>query len=155
MQQTFFCGSGNVGSNISLKTHKGKEGKDVSVLNFSMRQRVTRKNSETGEYEDSAGFWIDVEQWGRMAELNHQFLKTGCMVTVSGMLFQKTWEMTQGENAGKTSSTMALRADTVAFSALGIQSIVFTEKSPRPQSSAPQSEQTAATESASTETPPA
>ncbi len=145
MQQTYFSGSGNVGSRITLNTRKGKgkDGQEISVLNFSLRQQVQRK-TEDGSYKDVDGFWIDVEQWGRMAELNHKLLRVGCHVFVSGMIYQKEWEMTQGENAGKTSRSMALRADSVAFGALGIETIVFSAKAGRAPDSAPQDNNTPA-----------
>lgn len=131
MMQNFFTGNGNVGKRIELNTRKDKDGNSISVLNFSMRQAVKRKQAD-GAYQDVDGFWIDVEQWGKMAEMNHALMQVGCHVYVAGMEYQKTWEMTQGDNAGQTSRSMAVRADYVAFGALGVERIQYAKRAPKP-----------------------
>ncbi len=126
--QNIFYAEGNVGSAFELKTIPGKkDGKEHTVLNFTLRCPVQTKQ-EDNSYEDTGGFWVNVEYWGGLAEMTHKLLKKGIRLAVMGRLSESSSVGTKGDNAGKTFYTKTVRADSVTFSPLGVHSIELSNK---------------------------
>src|SRR5580693_4359903 len=64
--------------------------KGSAVANFSLAVNRTWK-SETGEMKEEVSF-IDVEAWGRQAEVISQYMRKGRPLLVEGRLKMDTWE---------------------------------------------------------------
>ena len=61
------------------------------ILNFGVAIGDSRKNPQTGAWEDYAHF-VDCAVFGNMAETLSKMLHKGMRVTVSGKLNYQTWE---------------------------------------------------------------
>jgi single-strand DNA-binding protein len=64
--------------------------KGSAVANFSLAVNRTWK-SESGESKEEVSF-IEVEAWGRQAEVIAQYMRKGRPLLVEGRLKQDTWE---------------------------------------------------------------
>ena len=56
--------------------------------------------------------FIDVEVWGKIAEICNQYLKKGSQIAAIGELDQQRW---QDKTSGKTRSKIVIKADLVQF----------------------------------------
>ena len=79
--------SGNLTRDAELK--ETKAGK--TILAFGVAVNESRKNAQSGEYENYANF-IDCAMFGTRAEKIAQYLKKGAKVSVLGHLRQTRWE---------------------------------------------------------------
>src|SRR5580693_6799904 len=64
--------------------------KGSAVANFSLAVNRTWK-SESGENKEEVSF-IDIEAWGRQAEVIAQYMRKGRPLLIEGRLKQDTWE---------------------------------------------------------------
>lgn len=88
---------------------------EKAVCDFGLA--INRKwRSADGENKEETTF-VDVEAWGRTAELVGQYLTKGRQALVEGRLKFETWE---DQNGGGKRSKLKVVADTVQF--LGSQS---------------------------------
>ena len=71
----------------------------AKVAKFSIAVNRRRKNTN-GQYEDETCF-IEVETWGRTAEVASDYLKKGSKIGVSGHLKQESWKDSNGNNRTK------------------------------------------------------
>lgn len=79
--------SGNLTRDPELKaTSSGK-----SVLHFGMAVNDSRRNAQTGEWEDRPNF-IDVVVFGNMADSMSKMLRKGMKVALEGKLRYTSWE---------------------------------------------------------------
>lgn len=86
---------GNLTRDVELKTLST----GAKVAKFSIAVNRRRKNTN-GQYEYETCF-IEVETWGRTAEVASEYLKKGSKVGVSGYLKQESWKDSNGNNRTK------------------------------------------------------
>jgi single-strand DNA-binding protein len=127
--QNLFIDEGNLGADpvlkyVSVNTANGSEQR--AVMELQVRFDVRKKRGDV--YEDVGGFWARVTQWGKRAELNHQFLVKGCRVLVVGELSQHAYIIQKGERMGQPDDALDIDAEHIALVLLGIDEIVYQEK---------------------------
>lgn len=71
-----------------------------SLANFGMAASRVWKDKNTGEQKEEVMF-IDIDSFGRSAEIANQYLKKGSRVLVEGRLVQDRWTDQQGQNRSK------------------------------------------------------
>lgn len=79
--------AGNLTRDPELKATRGGN----PVLTFGVAVNDSRRNSQTGEYEDYPNF-IDIAIFGNMAEAMGKILHKGMKVTIDGKLRYTSWE---------------------------------------------------------------
>ena len=79
--------AGNLTRDPELKETRGGN----PVLTFGMAVNDSRRNPQTGEYEDYPNF-IDIAIFGNMAESMSRILHKGMKVTIDGKLRYTSWE---------------------------------------------------------------
>lgn len=109
---------GNLTKDIDLKVLNT----GAKVARFSVAVNRKRKNAN-GQYEDETCF-IEVETWGRTAEVASDYLKKGSKIGVSGYLKQESWKDSNGNN--RTKHIVAL------------EKLVFLSAKENPQPQTPQ-----------------
>ena len=72
----------------------------TSVATFSLAASRNWKDKNSGESKEETMF-IDVDSFGRSAEIANQYLKKGSRVLVEGRLVQDRWQDQQGQNRSK------------------------------------------------------
>jgi single-strand DNA-binding protein len=75
-------------------------GADRVVANVGMAINRRWKNATTGEQQEEATF-VDLEAWGRTAELMGQYLKKGSPVYVEGRLKLDQWDDKEGQKRSR------------------------------------------------------
>ena len=88
---------GNLTRDIDLKTFEG----GGSVANFGLAVNERYKDREGNDQERVC--FIDVEMWGRQAEVANDFLYKGRKILIEGSLKQDTWEQDDGQRRSKHS----------------------------------------------------
>lgn len=88
--------SGNLVRDAELRTTGG----GMSVLSFTVAVNSSRKNRQTGEYEDYPNF-IDCTMFGKRAEGLSGYLTKGVYVALTGCLRWSSWENKDGEHRSK------------------------------------------------------
>jgi single-stranded DNA-binding protein len=86
--------SGRIASEIEKKTVK-----EQTVICFTLLFETLRKTDKDGSHAN----FIQVELWGKMAELFFPLLTKGIEIMVTGELFQQRWVGTDGKKAQKYS----------------------------------------------------
>lgn len=86
--------SGRIASDIEKKTVK-----EQTVISFTLIFETLRKTDKEGSHAN----FIQVELWGKMAELFYPLLGKGIEIMVTGELFQQRWVGTDGKKAQKYS----------------------------------------------------
>jgi single stranded DNA-binding protein len=86
--------SGRIASDIEKKTVK-----EQTVITFTLLFETLRKTDRDGSHAN----FIQVELWGKMAELFYPLLAKGIEILVTGELFQQRWVGTDGKKAQKFS----------------------------------------------------
>lgn len=81
-----------------------------AVLTFSVAVNESRKNQQTGEYEDYPNY-VDCTMLGRRAESVSRYLTKGTYVALTGRLHQNRWQNKDGQNRSKLEVT----ADNIHF----------------------------------------
>ena len=84
--------------------------KGTAVVGFSLAVSRTWKN-ESGEAKEEVSF-IDVEAWGRQAEVIAQYMRKGKPFLVEGRLKQDTWE---DKTTHDKKSKLKVRLETFSF----------------------------------------
>ncbi|CAB5079720.1 Ssb Single-stranded DNA-binding protein [uncultured Caudovirales phage] len=97
-----------IGGNLTRDPQVKFTSKETAVANFGLAINARYKASDGTMKEDVT--FVDVEAWGRTAELCGQYLTKGRAVLVEGRLKLDTWE-----KDGQKHSKMRVRADTVQF----------------------------------------
>lgn len=107
--------------------------KGTAVCKFGVA--VNRKwKSESGEQKEEVTF-IDIEAFGRQAEVVAQYFKKGAMIFVDGRLKLDTWE---DKNTKAKMSKLKVVLESFSFTG-GKQD--GAQQQPQPQSSAPASDE--------------
>ena len=87
----------------------------TDVTQFSVATTMSRKNKNTGEYEDYTE-WHTVEAWGRTAQYVAKNLRKGSQVTLEGKVEYSNYEKEHVDGKNKVTvkhSRMIVRANTV------------------------------------------
>lgn len=126
MARNSFLGEGNIGKMELRKVAVGDEHKPV--LNLSVRFNVDRKQAD-GSWQDSGGFWTDVEYWGKRAEIANALLQVGARVVVGGELSDASFPSSEDPNV--LIPALKVRAEFIALSPIGIETVVFKPKKNR------------------------
>lgn len=126
--RNFFCSEGNLGRTPTLKIVPVQNScEQKSVLEFDVRFSFDKLNKQTGEYENSGGFWATVEFWGARAEGYNQLLRAGARVLVVGELSQEEYIASKGARAGQKISTNRITAQHIGLVLLGVESIQWSK----------------------------
>ena len=67
----------------------------TSVANFGIAMNESYTDRQTGEKKESACF-VDVEAWGRQAEVVNEYLTKGSPIFIEGALKFESWETEDG-----------------------------------------------------------
>lgn len=67
----------------------------TAVANFGLAMNETYTDRQTGEKKESACF-VDIEAWGRQAEIVNEYLQKGSPVFIEGSLKFESWETDDG-----------------------------------------------------------
>jgi single-strand DNA-binding protein len=67
----------------------------TAVANFGLAMNETYTDRQTGEKREEVCF-VDVEAWGRQAEIANEYLQKGSSVFVDGSLKFDSWEADDG-----------------------------------------------------------
>lgn len=86
--------SGRIASDVEKKIVK-----EQTVISFMLLFETVRKTDKEGSHAN----FIQVELWGKMAELFYPLLAKGIEIMVTGELFQQRWVGTDGKKAQKYS----------------------------------------------------
>ena len=73
---------------------------ETALASFALATSRIWKDKGTGEKKEETMF-IDVDTFGRSAEVANQYLKKGSRVLVEGRLVQDRWKDQQGANRSK------------------------------------------------------
>lgn len=82
-----------------------------AVTKFSVASTETWKDKATGEMKEHTE-WVNIEAWGKTAEICDKYLKKGSAVYVEGKLRTDSWE---DKDTGKKKFFTKVRADAVQF----------------------------------------
>ena len=77
----------------------------MAVLTFSVAVNESRKNQQTGEWEDYPNY-VDCTILGRRAESVSRYLTNGTYVALTGRLHQNRWQNKDGQNRSKLEVTV-------------------------------------------------
>ena len=72
----------------------------TAVANFGIAVNERFSDRETGEPRETVHF-IDVEAWGRQAELIHEYFKKGSGILIEGSLKFDAWKADDGSNRNR------------------------------------------------------
>jgi len=97
--------------NLTRDPELRQVGAEKVVANTSIAINRRWKDPATGEQREEATF-VDIEAWGRTAELMGQYLKKGSPAYIEGRLRLEAWD---DKESGQKRSRMKVVADTVQF----------------------------------------
>jgi len=95
--------SGRIASEVTKKTVK-----DQTVVSFTLLFETRRKTDKEGSHAN----FIDVELWGKMADLFYPLLSKGIELIATGELFQQRWMGKDNKRAQK----FCISAEAIAIS---------------------------------------
>ncbi len=84
--------SGRISTDVEKKTVK-----DQTVISFALLFETQRKTDKEGSHAN----FIQIELWGKMAELFYPLLAKGMQILVTGELFQQRWQTKENQKAQK------------------------------------------------------
>lgn len=96
--------------NLTRDPEVRQVGADRAVANFGLAVNRRWRNQQSGEMTEEVTF-IDIEAWGRTAELAGQYLRKGSPAYLEGRLKFDTWEDKEGQKRSK----LRVVADTIQF----------------------------------------
>lgn len=100
----------SIGGNLCRDAELRATASGMAVLTFSVAVNESRKNQQTGEYEDYPNY-VDCTMFGRRAESVSRYLTKGTYVALTGRLHQNRWQNKDGQNRSKLEVT----ADNIHF----------------------------------------
>ena len=86
--------------NLTRDPELNRSQSGMAILKMGVAVNDRRKNSTTGEWEDSVNF-VDVTMFGTRAESVSRFLSKGKSVGIEGKLRWHQWESAAGEKRSK------------------------------------------------------
>lgn len=100
----------SIGGNLCRDAELRATASGMAVLTFSVAVNESRKNQQTGVYEDYPNY-VDCTMLGRRAESVSRYLTKGTYVALTGRLHQNRWQNKDGQNRSKLEVT----ADNIHF----------------------------------------
>lgn len=100
----------SIGGNLCRDAELRATASGMAVLTFSVAVNESRKNQQTGEYDDYPNY-VDCTMLGRRAESVSRYLTKGTYVALTGRLHQNRWQNKDGQNRSKLEVT----ADNIHF----------------------------------------
>lgn len=104
----------SIGGNLCRDVELRTTASGMAVLTFSVAVNESRKNQQTGEYEDYPNY-VDCTMFGRRAESVSRYLTKGTYVALTGRLHQSRWQNKDGQNRSKLEVTV----DNIHFESRG------------------------------------
>lgn len=104
----------SIGGNLCRDAELRATASGMAVLTFSVAVNESRKNQQTGEYEDYPNY-VDCTMFGRRAESVSRYLSKGTYVALTGRLHQNRWQNKDGQNRSKLEVTV----DNIHFESRG------------------------------------
>lgn len=104
----------SIGGNLCRDVELRTTASGMAVLTFSVAVNESRKNQQTGEYEDYPNY-VDCTMFGRRAESVSRYLTKGTYVALTGRLHQNRWQNKDGQNRSKLEVTV----DNIHFESRG------------------------------------
>lgn len=95
----------SIGGNLCRNAELRATASGMAVLTFSVAVNESRKNQQTGEYEDYPNY-VDCTMFGRRAESVSRYLTKGTYVALTGRLHQNRWQNKDGQNRTKLEVTV-------------------------------------------------
>lgn len=95
----------SIGGNLCRDAELRATASGMAVLTFSVAVNESRKNQQTGEYEDYPNY-VDCTMFGRRAESVSRYLSKGTYVALTGRLHQNRWQNKDGQNRSKLEVTV-------------------------------------------------
>ena len=89
---------GRLGKDPEVKFTAG----GVSICNFSIAVGSSWKNKQTGQKEEKTE-WINIDSFGKLADICGQYLKKGSKVFVTGTFNTRKWQDQSGQDRYTTS----------------------------------------------------
>lgn len=117
----------SIGGNLCRDAELRATASGMAVLTFSVAVNESRKNQQTGEYEDYPNY-VDCTMFGRRAESVSRYLTKGTYVALTGRLHQNRWQNKDGQNRSK----MEVAVDNIHFESRGEQSGVNPQQEEPP-----------------------
>ncbi len=99
-----------ISGNLTRDPELRATGSGMSVLKLGVAVNDRRKNSKTGEWEDTPNF-VDVTIFGNRGEALSRFLSKGTKVAIEGKLRWSQWESSDGSKRSK----LEVIADEIEF----------------------------------------
>lgn len=87
---------GNLTRDAALKTTDS----GFSILEFGVAVNESRKNQQTGEWDEYPNY-VDCKVLGKRAESLERFLSRGTYVALTGRLHQSRWQNKDGQNRSR------------------------------------------------------
>lgn len=95
----------SIGGNLCRDAELRATASGMAVLTFSVAVNESRRNQQTGEYEDYPNY-VDCTMFGRRAESISRYLTKGTYVALTGRLRQNRWQNKDGQNRSKLEVTV-------------------------------------------------
>lgn len=89
-----------ISGNLARDPHLRSTSSGTIVLQITVAVNDTRKNKQTGEWEDYPSF-IDCIMYGQRADSLSRFLSKGTYVSIQGKLHQNRWQTDEGQTRSK------------------------------------------------------
>lgn len=104
----------SIGGNLCRDAELRATASGMAVLTFSVAVNESRKNQQTGEWEDYPNY-VDCTMFGRRAESVSRYLAKGTYVALTGRIHQNRWQDKDGQNRSKLEVTV----DNIHFDSRG------------------------------------
>ena len=116
-----FTGNGNLAEQPSIK-YATVGGEQRPVCEMRVFFDEYKRDKQTGELEQSGGFWLSVSAWGELAERCAELLKRGTRIHVVGNLKREVWA---DKNTGEEREAFRLVASEVYLALGRLESVTF------------------------------
>ena len=117
----------SIGGNLCRDVELRTTASGMAVLTFSVAVNESRKNQQTGEYEDYPNY-VDCTMFGRRAESVSRYLAKGTYVALTGRLHQNRWQNKDGQNRSKLEVTV----DNIHFESRGERDRGYEQQQEQP-----------------------
>lgn len=95
----------SIGGNLCRDAELRATASGMAVLTFSVAVNESRKNQQTGQWEDYPNY-VDCTMFGSRAESISRYLTNGTYVALTGRLHQNRWQNKDGQNRSKLEVTV-------------------------------------------------
>lgn len=113
----------SIGGNLCRNAELRATASGMAVLTFSVAVNESRKNQQTGEYEDYPNY-VDCTMFGRRAESVSRYLTKGTYVALTGRLRQNRWQ----NKVGQSRSKLEVTVDNIHFESRRLDSDEYDQR---------------------------